>query len=419
MIKAAQTASGRRHVLFLTSFFPWPLNLGARQRVFHLARGIAADNDVSVIALDSVPTASDVEAFLANSGCARVTVIPKSRESVDEAIRVAPIARILAKLRAMDEHLRSPLPVFMREIWSDRLVQAIEASARERRVDIVFAARFWMAEHARVAGLAPVILDVDDLMSVVARHRVSSPGWHRRKLIQFFDAAKEHAYERSLPARFERLIVVKSADRDFFPAVYRERVSVLPNGVDVPPEPTLEPAVADTILFIGALGYGPNIDAIRWFAECALPLIWAVRPDVRFVAAGFGSGVAVADLFTDPRCTLHESPPDLAPLYASAAVVVTPVRFGAGTRIKVLEALARGRAVVATEFAAEGLDLRSGVDLEFANSEKDIASRCIELLGDVERRRSLAAAGRASVAERFDWTRIEQALAELVSRFTS
>lgn len=419
MIQAAKAAVGRRHALFLTSFFPWPLNLGARQRVFHLARGIAAENDVSVIALDSGPRAGDVEAFLANSACARVTVVPRSRKRVNGAGSTAPFSRLIGKLRSLDEHLRSPLPLLMREVWSEELVAVIAAAGRERPVDFVFAARFWMAEHARAAGVGPVILDVDDLMSVIAQQHASSSGWHRRKLIQLFDAAKDRAYERSLPTRFDRLLVAKSADRDFFAAAHRDRVSVLPNGIDLPSTPAPEPATADTILFVGALGYGPNIDAIRWFAERALPLIWTVRPSVRFIVAGFGTGDAVADVLADARCTLHESPPDLAPLYASAAVVVAPVRFGGGTRIKILEALGHGRALVATEFAAEGLDLRPGVDLEFANTEQAMASTCVALLGDAERRRALAAAGRHSVAERFDWTRIERTLSELVSRFTN
>jgi glycosyltransferase involved in cell wall biosynthesis len=144
--------------------------------------------------------------------------------------------------------------------------------------------------------------------------------------------------------------------------------------------------------------------------------MWDARPDVRLIVAGFGSGEAVQDVLHDPRCELHESPPDLAPLYARAAVVVAPVRIGGGTRIKILEALARGRATVSTRFAAEGLGLRDGEDLEFADTAQSMAARCLVLLGDREKRQALAVTGRAHVARRFDWTRVTTDVPELVTR---
>lgn len=101
---------------------------------------------------------------------------------------------------------------------------------------------------------------------------------------------------------------------------------------------------------------------------------------MHFVVAGYGSAEALADVPPDPRCTLYESPPDLGPLYDAASVVVTPVRMGGGTRIKILEALGHGRAVVSTSFAAEGLGLRGGIDLEFAHTPGDIAAVCLQLL---------------------------------------
>lgn len=405
----------RRHVLFLASPFPWPLNSGSRQRIFHLARGIAAAHNVSVIAFDAVPCSENVTAFLANSGCKEVTIVPRQQPGGGTAFSESVLGRMVDKVRSVDARLRSPLPTYVRDVWSNALVEAIRSFAREHPVDVVYATRSWMAEHARCAGLSPIAVDVDDLVSIISKHRVSSSGWHRRKLIELFDASKEAAYERTLPERFARVIVVKQEDRDFFPVEYHGRVSVVPNGVTIPPLPITEPPVADTLLFVGTLGYGPNIDAARWFATKVLPLIWNSRADVRLSIAGYGSASALRDVLSDSRCTIHESPDDLIPLYARAALVVAPVRRGGGTRIKILEALARGRAVLATPFAAEGLGLRRGVDIELAETPAEMAALAIALLADPPRRIALARAGRAQVVERFDWGRIETALGPLVS----
>lgn len=406
----------RRNVLFLAKLFPWPLNFGARQRVFHLARGLAKGHDVSVVAYDTPPSPSDSAEFLSRSGCAGISVVPREQATGGRPSDDRLLKRVVGKLQSLDARVRSPLPPFVREAWSDKLVSTLEQVRRETSVDVVYATQSWMAEHARAAGYSRIIVDVDDLLSHMSRQRASSSGWHRRKAIELFDAAKDARYERSLPRRFTRVVVAKTEDRDFFAAADRERVTVVPNGITIPPVPSEEPAVANTLLFIGTLGYGPNIDAVKWFAMEILPLIWKENADVRFSVAGYGSAGSLADVLRDPRCAVYESPADLAPLYDAAAVVVTPVRTGGGTRIKILEALARGRAVVSTTFAAEGLGLRGGVDLEFADTPADIAARCLELLGDKQRRCALAAAGRANVAARFDWVSIERGLPELVSR---
>ena len=332
------------------------------------------------------------------------------------ADRAGIVARAAGKMQSLDARLRSPLPPFVREAWSDELMSTLERIRAEGAFDIVYATQSWMAEHARAAGLPRVVVDVDDLLSHMSRQRVASSGWHRRKPIELFDAAKDARYERSLPKRFTRVVVAKTEDRDFFLATDRERVTVVPNGITLPPAPSPEPALANTVLFVGTLGYGPNIDAVKWFAGDILPLIWRENADVRFTVAGYGSAGALADVLRDSRCSVHESPADLAPLYAAAAVVVTPVRIGGGTRIKILEALARGRAVVSTTFAAEGLGLRGGVDLEYADTPTDFARRCVELLRERERRRELATGGRATVSAKFDWLSIEKKLPELVAR---
>ena len=395
--------------------FPWPLNVGSRQRVFHLVKGIAAGHSVSMIALDAPPSQAALDEFVAASGCTRVTCIPRPKPVPAPASGVGrQFARAARAGRAVTALVASPLPSFVRENWSDDVVHAIGAAAHGESVDLVYATQSWMAEHAKSAGLSPIAVDVDDLISLMSRQRLATAPRGLRSRLAGLEADKGVAYERSLPRRFARVVVAKNEDREFFPLSDRERVHVVPNGISIPTLPLPEPTVANRLLFIGTLGYEPNIDAIRWFATDVLPRIWARRPDTMFDVAGFGSGSAVEDVLSDPRCSLSESPPDLTPFYSRAAVVVAPIRIGGGTRIKILEALARGRAVVSTEFAAEGLGLRGDTDLVFANRPDEIAEQCIQLLDSPIRRGELAAIGRESVAARFDWQQIERTLPALI-----
>ncbi len=399
------------NVLFLAHIFPWPLNLGARQRVFHQARGVAAAHDVSVVAYDAPPPGEGQTEFLAHSRCVRVSVVPRAGPRPFNRRLTSRLGGRLASLR---DRLTSPLPEFIRDVWSEALVKTLEEVRATDSIDVVYATRSWMAEHARAAGFRRIIVDVDDLMSELSAQRPLSV-WNWRLAIQLFDADKAKRYEKSLPRRFSRVVIAKPDDRDHFPARDRERVLLVPNGIILPRSPAAERPDSNTLLFVGALGYGPNIDAIRWFATEILPLIWRQRPDVHFVVAGFGSSEPVADVLRDPRCAVHESPPELGAFYDEAAVVVTPIRLGGGTRIKIIEALGYGRAVVSTSFAAAGLGLRPGIEVEFAETPSAFSARCVDLLGNADRRRELAAAGRAIVSSRFDWASIERALPNLVS----
>ena len=417
-----ESGGTRLRVLFLAKQFPWPLNVGSRQRIFHLMRGIAAAHHVSAIAYDAPPSKTDIDEFKAASGCDDITIVPRPEVALgarDEAPINRQVSRAIRAARRISGLAASPLPGFVRNVWSDDLVRAIASAARAEAFDLVYATQSWMAEHAKAAGLTRIAVDVDDLVSLISRQRLATSPWTARKPLSIVESVKDVAYERSLPARFSHVIVAKNEDQNFFNAPDRGRVSIVPNGIKIPIRPLEEPALANRILFVGTLGYEPNIDAIRWFAREILPLIWRERPDVHLDVAGFGSGAAVEDVLADPRCALHESPPDLTPLYAGAAVVIAPVRIGGGTRIKILEALALGRALVSTVFAAEGLGLRDRIDLEYGDSPGAIAALCVALLADEARRRTLATTGRQRVAEQFDWNRIELLLPKLITRFVA
>ncbi len=406
--------ASRPHVLFLAKQFPWPTNVGARQRAFHLVRGLARRHRVTVVALDEPPAPEAHAAFLAATGCAAAWCV--STTTCRGRQPAGPRASVPVRAwRALRDLLASPVPDAHQYWWSESLVAELRALRARERVDAVFASQSWMAEHARHAGYEQVVVDVDDLLSDMARQQLRARGWYPRRPLDMLRAARERAYEQALPSRYPAVLVAKPEDLAFFPARLRHRVAVLPNGVAIPDAPAPGPGGEDTLLFVGTLGYGPNVDAVEWFVREVLPRIWAVRPDVRFQVAGFGSGAHLAELLDDGRCAVAESPADLAPFYAAAGVVVTPIRTGGGTRIKVLEALAHGRAVVSTRFAPEGLGLQGGTDLELADTPAAMADQCLALLADPARRQALGTAGRAQVAARFDWRGIEAQLDDVMA----
>jgi glycosyltransferase involved in cell wall biosynthesis len=152
------------------------------------------------------------------------------------------------------------------------------------------------------------------------------------------------------------------------------------------------------LLFVGALFYPPNEDAMRWFGAAVLPALRRLKPDVRIVAAGLADERLQRQLARDGIEYVH-APADLAPLYAEAAAVIAPLRGGGGTKLKVLEAWQHERPLVATSHAIRGVAAQSGRHALIADKPRDFARACALLLEDKDLAARLAREGGALVRE--------------------
>jgi len=387
-------------VLFLTPVYPWPLDTGWAHRYHHIAQSLARRHELTLVSEDDVPP--DRERSPLEAGGVRAIVVPR-RRVVRSGLRGL-LSRALGVLL--------PTPRSLKYFWSRDVVRVLRRLREEERFDVVWASRIWMAEMARAAGFGRIVVDVDDVPSAIARRRLEATAPRFANLLRRLDLLKLERYERSLPRRFWRVIYSKPGD---LPAdeASRKRTFVIPNAV-VPAPVLNDKESQDEILFVGHLFHQPNVDAIGFFRSGILPRIRAERPDVRFVIVGKGANPAVLAWHDHEGIRVQPSVPDLEPCYESATVVVVPIRQGSGTRIKVLEALARGKAVVSTTMGAEGIDLRPGTDLEIADDAPSFAAACVRLLADASRRRELGLSGRERVRERYSWTAVEASIAAVL-----
>ena len=148
-----------------------------------------------------------------------------------------------------------------------------------------------------------------------------------------------------------------------------------------------------TLLFVGHLGYWPNVEAAQCLAQSILPRIRNRFPRTELILAGRYPKPAVRALAELPGVQLVEAPQDLAALYRRSQLCVAPIRAGGGTRIKIMEAMAWGLAVVATPLAVEGLGLANGIDVSLADTDEGLAQLACDLCADparLERQRRFA-----------------------------
>jgi glycosyltransferase involved in cell wall biosynthesis len=168
------------------------------------------------------------------------------------------------------------------------------------------------------------------------------------------------------------------------------RSAVVPNAVR-PPTRKVATAPCHDLVFVGNLSYAPNVDAVRWLGTDVCPLL---PPGVTIALVGSAPGAEVREQARRAGMTLAADVADVAPWYASARVAIAPLRQGGGTRIKVLEALAYGRPVVATSIAARGLPGDpDDAPVLVVDAPEQFAESCWRLLADPDLREELAERG--------------------------
>jgi glycosyltransferase involved in cell wall biosynthesis len=396
-------------VLFVSPCCPWPLDTGLNQRLYHLLEALTRRHRVTLAMLSGSPGSAD---FPLREQCERVIeVIPTAGDRAHRerfSLWAPPADRVMT-------FLSSRFPNVVREYWSDALLGALrELKGEGQSFDAVWAERIDSAEVARQAGFRNIVVDLYDLETVQLRRTLARSPWYFSKPLHYAEAAKLQAYERSVPGRFGRVAVCKDEDRLFFPRKGRD-VFVVPNGV--PELPRADPAREQPgeVTFVGTLHYAPNVAAVQLFHDSILPLVKRARPDAHFHIVGRAPVPAVRQLHDGTSCSVHGDVPDVTPYFERASVVVAPIHLGSGTRLKVLEALARGKALVATSTAVEGLDLRPGVDFELAYDEAQFSAACVRLLESPAVRRQLGDEGRRRVLERYTWEAIGEVAHRVIS----
>lgn len=403
-------------VLFVAHLYPWPAVTGNELRVFHLLRGIALRHSVTLVALTpgGGPNRPGGEGDPLAGLCERVIAV----SDATCAFR-APRPRGGALLRWRVRTLLSdPLPWEVRDWDCPELLDTLRTLRASGQFDAVWVERAYIAEMVKRAGFSRIIVDLDDLLSVAEARELRLMPRNRYTPLFYAAAAKMYMYEKLLPRRFESLVVCKESDRRFF-GPNNARTAVVPNGIEALAAVDPRAARSGEVLFTGLLSYPPNFDAAVHFCRDILPTLRSLHRGVRFAIVGRNAPPALRKLHNGRDCVVTSSVPDIAPYYQSASLVVVPMRTGSGTRLKVLEALVRAKAVVTTSVGAEGLDLRPGVDLEIVDNPVDFARTCARLLRDPAACERLGASGRDRVLSLYHWDRAVEVADRLLRAITT
>lgn len=192
----------------------------------------------------------------------------------------------------------------------------------------------------------------------------------------------------------------------------QQLIVTVPNGVDTEmfQQRGNREEVLGRIVFTGAMNYYPNVNAVLFFAQHCWPLIQAHAPDATWQIVGREPPAEIGALARLPGVQVTGSVPDVRPYLTEAAVALAPLQIGSGTRLKILEALAMGKALVSTSIGCEGIAVVPGKHLLIADQPETFASAVVELLNDPTKRHELGTAGRKLVETQYSWTQCSDRL---------
>jgi len=267
-----------------------------------------------------------------------------------------------------------------------------------RRYRVAVIEHFWCAPYAE--AIRPfcdiLVLDLHNIESELAATHAQAAGGVESILHRRF-ASAYRKLEREWIPKFD--VVLAASEEDRARIEHRENVVIYPNALPAIELPSVEEE--NCIVFSGNLEYHPNIEAVRWFASAIWPRIRERNPGLKWNLIGRNPEAILGIVKNDPSIRVIGPVADAVAAIAAGRVVVVPLLSGSGTRFKILEAWAAGRAVVSTKIGAEGLE--AGENLVTRDDPPAFADAVLELLNDRRRARALGEAGRAVYLDRYTW----------------
>jgi glycosyltransferase involved in cell wall biosynthesis len=286
-------------------------------------------------------------------------------------------------------------------------MDAAVATWRASAIDLVHCDTIGLWQYADGFHGTPVVLAHHNVESDLIAQRCARESGGVRAAYLHREARKLRSLEATAGVQTAVNIVVSELDAARLRAIAPDaRIDVVENGVDCEYWNTAEQTPStNRIVFAGTLGWYPNRDAVEFILGQIWPALASRGPAYRLALVGRDPpSAARAAERADPRVEVPGFVPDVRPYLAGALACVCPIRVGGGTRLKILDALASGTPVVATEVAVEGLDLIVDKHYLPAETGEEFVAQIARLEQSPDLRRSLGAAGRRCVIERYDWS---------------
>ncbi|MEZ5016664.1 MAG: glycosyltransferase [Flavipsychrobacter sp.] len=382
-------------LLFFANRTPYPPYRGDKLKIYNLAKRLKGAHELHLLTFaqteEDLAYQKDLEEVFTE---VHQIYLPKWKSAVNCLSALwnkAPLQVLYFKSKAMEQKLSEVL--------------------QQHQFDAIHVQHLRMSPYLAANKDIPRILDLPDAFSLYWKRRVEAQTNPLLKIFERIEHKRVLAYEPIID-EYNLSLVCSQEDQGYLKDTHStDNVAVLPNGVDLDTFSFRDHDYSHnyTLLFTGNMDYAPNVDAVLYFVNEILPEVSKLFPKVRFVIAGQRPVAKVLDLAAD-NVEVTGFVEDIAQMYDKASVVVAPLRFGAGTQNKVLEAMAMGVPVVCSNIGFNGLGIESGEGAFMHVDKGDFIKQVVDLLSSEELRRKTGTIGKDVMKERFGWDAIARKL---------
>lgn len=391
-------------ILWISPYLPWPTHGGNRVRQYQLMRSLAArGHRITLLVQSKIPADADTKRHL-EAVAERLIVLERRARKHPLTLAAALIAPypIIASVNGLSRSLRNAVADLLDQPWD--VLQVEHSYGLQSFLPLLSRRR------------QPFVLTEHNVESTL----VSTADYHPRipaallPMLQRYDGWRFRRWERRALRAPTRVVAVTREDAAVMSRISGRAIDVVPNGADCSAFAAVQPNRASLrIMFIANFGYPPNNAAVDWTVTEIMPLIWRRIPGARLTVCGSGMPATWARRWPDPRLEWRGFVADLPAQQGECAAFVAPLRAGGGSKLKVLEAMSAGLAVVSTAEGVSGLSVRDGEDYLAGQTPDEIANALCSLLENPARSRTVGERGRDYVRRHHDWSAIAAHLEEI------
>lgn len=386
-------------ILMLTPYLPYPLLSGGQIRTFNLLKNLKDKHEITLFSL--IKNESDRQYV-------------KDLEPLCHKVRVF---KRSSKPFTLKNILRTGFSLFPFVVTRNLVpatMQGVKEELALEAYDLIHAETFYMMPNIPKTSIPTILVEQTIEYLGYQSYTQSSKMQLVKPLLQL-DIMKIKFWEKYYWRHCDRLITMSDDDKSFIAQEAPEvgAIEVVANGVDASHFDDMErkePAVP-TALFVGTFSWLPNVQAVTYLVEEVWPHILKQIPEARLKIVGFSPTEKVQSFDALSSVTVSGSIPDIRDAYASSTVLVAPVRWGKGTRYKILEAMATKTPIVATSIAVEGITgVKDGVHVLLGEDAEALANQAVKVMKDHDLRARMAKKSYELVTKAYNWRAISEHL---------
>lgn len=388
-------------ILWIARTCPYPANDGEKLRVFNLLKTLAAQHELTVVfrvmEQEELVGVAELRKF-----CKEVygVVVPRPRGTID-------------KIRWLMPFLFSRYPISLCTVYFRAIADVLTRISAVQRFDVVQVEHSSLAiylDHVRFQGSPATILTMHNIDYIRNARILENTPFGLAKLYHYANQARFQRWEIDVLGQFDEVIAMSDIDKRLLlqqnPSL---SVHVVPNGVDIRGIPFCPVGAATpSVIFVASMDSDANHDGAMYFIRDIWPLLRRSRPDLKVAFVGRYPRSELLAAHNGDDITVTGKVDDVFSYYRSATVAIVPLRSGGGTRLKIVEAMAAGTAVVSTSVGCEGLDVADGVNIVVADTAEHFAAAIERIVADDVFRGQLIRDARHLVEAHYDWELIGQ-----------